>query len=357
MTVFTIAALLLTCSAASTPAANPIFDHVIVISVDGLRPDAIDGPEDGALPGFTRLLHGPHTMQARSDAECTVTLPNHVSMVTSRPVGGPSGHGWTENADPPAARNGGTLCKNHGAYVTSMFDVAHDHGLKTAIVATKNKFALLSQSFDENEGAPDQDGDDDGKDKVDLFCTAGTSRMARDVATGWFAAHPKRSLLFLHFAAPDVAGHGFGWDMTSGSRYRAAVREVDGELTALAAMIDADPALRGHVAIVLTADHGGGVPLRTHSDCKASENFIVPLLIWLGADTAPAELVALNSDRRAVLPASEYVGNDTIPRPIRNAEVGNVAMQLLGLPAIPGSVANAKQDLQLIAPAATKGAP
>ena len=40
----------------------------------------------------------------------TVTLPNHVSMATSRPIAGPNGHGWTENIDPPAARHGGTLC-------------------------------------------------------------------------------------------------------------------------------------------------------------------------------------------------------------------------------------------------------
>jgi len=357
MPVFATAALLLALSNVGMTAKAPVFDHVIVISVDGLRPDVIDGPEDGALPGFSRLKRGPHTLQARTDATMTVTLPNHVSMATSRPIAGPDGHGWTENIDPPAARHGGTLSKKHGSYVNSMFDVAHNQGVTTAIIATKGKFSILVQSFDDAEGAPDLDGNDNGKGKVDLFAITRTSRMARDHSTGWLALHPKRSLLFVHFAAPDGAGHAFGWDTAMGSRYRAAVKEVDTEIAALLAMIDADPALRGRVAIILTADHGGGVPVRTHSEFTAPENFNVPLLIWLGQDTAATELIALNSDRRAVAPSTTYIDNESVPQPIRSAEVGNIAMQLLGLPAIPGSVANAKQDLLFTDPQATKVTP
>ncbi|MEY4810414.1 MAG: hypothetical protein RI986_752, partial [Planctomycetota bacterium] len=112
--------------------------------------------------------------------------------------------------------------------------------------------------------------------------------------------------------------------------------------------------LRGRVAIILTADHGGGVPLKTHTEWTAPENFNVPLLIWLGTDTAATELIALNSDRRAVVPSTTYVGDDSVPQPIRSAEVGNIALQLLGLPAIPGSVANAQQDLLLSEPPSPK---
>ena len=74
MPVFAIAALLLALSNVARTAPAPTFDHVIVISVDGLRPDVIDGPEDGALPGFSRLKRGPHTLQARTDATMTVKI-------------------------------------------------------------------------------------------------------------------------------------------------------------------------------------------------------------------------------------------------------------------------------------------
>ena len=343
-------------AAAAAPRAVPAnattkFDHVILISVDGLRPDAIDGPEDGDLAGFRRMLRGPHTLQARSDADLTVTLPNHMSMITGRPVGGPNGHGWTENEDPPAARHGGTLHKHKGSYVASMFDVAHDEGALTTVVATKTKFTLTIQSYENDEGDPDRSGRDDGRNKIDIFALAHTSKMARELTTSVLGSHPARSLQFVHFAAPDAAGHSKGWDMAPGSLYRAAVAEVDRELAALLTFIDADPLLRGRVAVILTADHGGGVPFISHKVQTAPEDFLVPLLVWLGSDGPSVELAALNADRRAVLPASQYVDNTMSPQPIRNSEAGNIATQLMGLRPIPGSVANGKHDLQLAEPA------
>lgn len=334
------------------PTATP-FRHVVVVSVDGLRPDAIDGPEDGPLPGFGRMRKGPHTLQARSDATLTITLPNHVSMITGRPVNGKTGHGWTLNDDPPAAKDGGTLHVRRGAYVASMFDVAHDRGAATAVIATKSKFSLMAQSYDDDHGAADRDGADDGKDKVDAFACLRTSRMARETAVAWLRSRQGQgqSLTLLHFAAPDHAGHGTGWDMSPASPYRKAVAEVDAELAALLAAIDADPALRGTVAVILTADHGGGVPFISHTVPVAKENFLIPFLVWLGADRAPSELAALNADRRALAPATEYLGDDASPPPIRNADAGNLALQLLGMPAIAGSVANARQDLLLEEPA------
>ena len=347
--------------AAHAPVAVPIpavppptelrpFDHVLVVSVDGLRPDAIDGPEDGPLPAFRRLMRGPHTLQARTDADLTITLPNHVSMVTSRPVGGPLGHGWTDNVDPPAIRHGGTLHKRRGTYVASMFDVAHDRGVATAVIATKSKFALFAQSFDDENGAPDPEGADDGRCKVDLLVTARTSDDALEMALARLRTAKGRSLSLVHFAVPDFVGHALDWDLRPGSPYRQAVAEVDGALLRLLAAIDGDPAIRGRVAIILTADHGGGVPAKTHTTNADPLNYLIPFIVWLGADTEPQELSALNGDRRAVLPAGQWAPRDLAPPPIRSAEAGNLALQLMGLPPIPGSVANATHDLRVLPP-------
>jgi hypothetical protein len=104
------------------------------------------------------------------------------------------------------------------------------------------------------------------------------------------------------------------------------------------------------VAIVLTADHGGGVPRISHVDAEAPINFTIPFLVWLGRDGESLDLYQLNRDTRRQPAPSERFAADG-PPPIRNAELGNVALSILGLPGIPGSTANAAQDLRLQAAA------
>ena len=77
----------------------------------------------------------------------------------------------------------------------------------------------------------------------------------------------------------------------------------------------------------------------------APENFLIPFAVWMGADREPQELVALNADRRALVAASQWVGPEATPQPIRSADAGNLCLQLLGMPAIPGSTFNAAQHL------------
>ncbi len=131
---------------------------VILISMDGLRPDAITehGPEH--VPAFYRLRReGAFTDNARSSVGYTVTLPNHVGMITSRLVSGPDGHGWTWNKDPLLGAN---LHRNKGAYLESVFSVAHDCGRRTALCASKSKFSLFDLSYDEKNGMPDVTGEE-----------------------------------------------------------------------------------------------------------------------------------------------------------------------------------------------------
>lgn len=109
-----------------------VFDHVLVVSVDGLRSDAFGRRYRGLAPRLrtarVRRLHP----NARCDPEFSVTLPNHTAMLTGRPVHGPAGHDWVLNDEAP---KGVTLHSNHGAYVPSIFDVAHDRGVRTALFA------------------------------------------------------------------------------------------------------------------------------------------------------------------------------------------------------------------------------
>jgi hypothetical protein len=316
-------------------ATAPI-EHVLIVSVDGLRADALLPPSIAQFPAFARVLRGPHTLDARTDAEFTITLPNHISMLTGRPVGGEDGHGWKQNDEPPGAKQGGTLHANRGFYVASVFDVAHDRGVATMVATTKTKFWLLEQSYSDAKGAVDLIEPDEGRGKIDrfLFCQK-TDDLAESVCDRLLRARG-RTLDFVHFAAPDAAGHGYDWIMTPGSKYMEAIAEVDRAMAEILNTIEATPHLAGKTAIVLTADHGGGVPRKTHTDPTCPLNFCIPFAVWLGGPREATDLYALNPTRTR--PAREERGTRDAPtQPIRNGDAANTALQLLGLPTVPGS--------------------
>ena len=318
------------------PASAPeAFTHVLLVSVDGLRPDCLEPPLLAGFPNFARMLRGPHTLDARTDPDYTITLPNHLTMLTGRPVLGPGGHGWIGNTDPPSERQGGTLHAQKGSYVPSVFDVAHDHGVSTTLAVTKTKFTLLSQSYSDASGAVDTVGANNGRQKIDrLIYTPDSNNLAAMVADQ-LRREPSASFSFVHFGAPDFAGHAKGWRVDAGSDYLAAVAEVDRALGTLLDAIESSPNLRGRTAIVLTADHGGGVPEKSHTDKTAPINFRVPLLVWLGVDRS-ADLRDLNA--RRAWPARELQLDTAVrPQPIRNGDAANLCLGLLGLPPIVGS--------------------
>ena len=329
------------------------FDHVLIISIDGLRPEALGPPLVGQLPTLTRLLRGPHTLDARTDADFTITLPNHVAMLTGRPVDGPEGHGWKLNTDPPGATQGGTLHANRGFYVASVFDVAHDAGVSTMVAASKTKFWLLEQSYASKAAQPDRSEPDYGQPKIDVFVFAEAMRDVGHSVADRLRRASGPTLDFVHFAAPDIAGHSYDWIISSESKYFAAIRTVDAALAPILEAIDTTPALCGRTAIILTADHGGGVPRKTHTDATCPLNFRIPFLVWLGADAPASDLIALNPDRPRPARESRVARTDPA-QPIRNADAGNLALSLLGLPPIPGSTYGNPRSLRLATPLQTQ---
>ena len=321
------------------------FDHVVVLSIDGLRADAVEDAVRRGRPGFTALLKGPYTLEARTDPDITVTLPNHTGMVTGRLFKGPQGHNWLPNDLPPTIVEGGTLHAAHGSYVPSMWDVAHDHGLMTSMLASKDKFMLFDNSYREEQGRPDATGADDGTRKIDLVGFALRSEGVARKTMSFLdeaATQGRGSLSFIHFADTDVTGHGRTWDMTPGSEYLACVDRMDALVDRLVRHIEANPSLRGSTAIVMTADHGGGAPAWSHTVAESPLNFRIPFVVWTG-DGRGGDLYAL-SPMRARPAASERM-TATGGSPIRNADAGNCALWLLGLPPIPTSTVGAEQDL------------
>lgn len=342
-------------SAASTAAqasAETTIDHVILISVDGLRPEAMLPPLVDQHPAMKQLTQGAWTAQARCDPDISITLPNHVGMITGRLVAGEHGHGWVNNVDPPSRTMGGTLHLKNGQYISSVFDVAHDAGLQTALISGKWKFVLFEQSYGEDAGGPDTVAPNYGKDKIDCFvCSPKPVEQVQQLAAFIQGASDrnKKTFTFLHLAPTDFAGHASGWDLSDGSPYRQALLDIDHALGFILSKINDSPTLKGRVAIVLTADHAGGVPFMNHLEPDAPVNFTIPFVVWSGVNQTPVDLYSINTTSRHCPAVNERFSANQLP-PIRNAEAGNTCLMLLGLPAIPGSTANALQDLLVAAP-------
>jgi len=333
--------LLAICS--TVPGAQPI-THVIHISVDGLRPDAITALGPSNLPNFYRLrTEGAFTDNARSDYDYTVTLPNHCSQLTGRGVLGPTGHNWTNNTEPLP---GETLASNKGSYVAGVFDVVHDHGLSTGEYASKPKFSLFATSWNETNGEPDVIGPDNGRNKIDVYLNVEDTAELVNALVDDLSRQPL-NYTFLHLADPDPIGHTYGWDITPGSEYSDAIKVIDERLGEIFDLIDSDSRFAGHTAILLTADHGGSGT--DHADPALREDYTVPFYVWGPGVMAGAELYRLNPTDRLDPGTNRPTYWDPV-QPIRNGEAANVALKLLGLGPVPGSTIGVAQDLALMIP-------
>ena len=336
-------------TAGTLRAAPAPADYVIQISVDGLsallfQPQLVATPE--RYPNFDRLRReGSSTFNARCDYFESVTLPNHVSMITGRPVLQPAGqaptvhHGCTFNYSVP-----GWTIHNQGnpnlSYIASVFDVVHDHGLTTALYAGKSKLAILGTSYDAVNGAVDEVGDDNGRNKVDIMLVTEADSVALldDMVERLSNAPPHYT--FLHLGEPDAAGHAYGWGSDAWFQSLAA---VDCHIGRLLNAITASATLSNHTVIILTADHGGS-PDWGHGLPYEPLDYTIPFFVWGPGWTAGADLYDLLSSNRGD-PGVSYVDYNAIPQPLHNGDAPNLALSVLGLPAIPGSFMLPKVEL------------
>jgi len=318
---------------ASSP--DDAVDRVLVISVDGLNPKAITRYASGLTPNFHRLFdEGAGSFNARTLYEETETLPNHTGMFTGRRAALPRGTGVRFNSD-----NGSTLHATAGHYVAGVFDVVHDRGGSTAMYVAKSKFAFLDRSWDAQHGRPDTTGVDNGRDKVDLFRLRDgrEDRLVAELDAELLSA--PRTLTFLHLAAPDRAGHAYGG---MGPEYLRAVRTTDALLGKVLHTIDSSPALKKHLLVILTADHG--TRSLSHDDPRKLANYRIPFVAWGPGVTRGANLYALNPEFQR--PGIRRPGYN-VTQPIRNGDVANLVTDVLDLPRVPGSEFDVPRTLDL----------
>jgi arylsulfatase A-like enzyme len=206
---------------ALAPAPAPIViptitnGKVAVISIDGLRPDAIQ--QSGASNILALAARGAYSWNAHTVFPSN-TLPSHVSMLTGY---APDQHGMMWDDYEPM--RGQIL-------VPTVLALARSKGLRTGMVAGKEKF----QHF-RDTGA------------CDMFALA--PALDDEVATrASFAASSRPDFLFVHLPQVDLVGHVTRW---MSPEYLDAVRRADAAVGRIVAALSPD------TTIIVTADHGG----------------------------------------------------------------------------------------------------
>jgi predicted AlkP superfamily pyrophosphatase or phosphodiesterase len=256
---------LLLLASAGTWAAEPI-RHVVLVTVDGLRPDAIAA---APAPHLAQALRaGASTLAARS-VDPPETLPAHVSIATGLP---PARHGVTTNKE---------LGRPVG--LATVFSQVRAGGGRTALYYGKAKLMDLD--------APDRIDYRVGPDRGEAEWRRGASehlvrQFAQDFADQGFA------FTWVHLREPDLAGHQGGW---MGADYLAAVREADAAFGALVRAV-AEGSRAAQTALLVTADHGGE---RQAHWGRADADFVVPWACVVpgvrGGGQLPASLTVLDT--------------------------------------------------------------
>jgi len=308
--------------------------RVLAISVDGLNPRAITRLGPSRAPAFHRLMReGAWTFNARTAWGQTRTLPNHTGMLTGRRIDRQrGGHGVHFNRD-----RGRTVQRAAGHYVSSVYDVVHDRGGSTALYSGKTKFRFFERTWN-THGGPDRVGRNDGRAKIDdVNLIPNNNRLVQKLNADLVTS--PRTFTFLHLSLPDSAGHRHGF---MGPSYLKAVQETDRLLGTVLGTVDAQPALRDHLVVLLNADHGGDGS--GHKDPTKLQNFRIPFMAWGAGVPAGRDLYTLNPTFRD--PGSRRSGYRGL-QPIRNGDLGNLVTAVLRLPAIPGSEFNNPQTLTI----------
>lgn len=262
--------------APTAPAAErAVTDHVIVISIDGLRADAID--RAGATTLQRLMREGAYSLEARTILP-SITLPSHTSMLTGAT---PEMHGVLWNDD---------RLEEMGVVETpTIFGVARQAGYTTAAFFSKPKFKHLMA-----EGTLDYGQAPEGNGRWYAGYTAKSVEL--------YLQQREPNLLFVHFGEPDYAGHTIGWDSFV---YRWAVRRADGAVERVLRQAERTFG-EGEYTVIVTADHGGHG--RTHGT-DAHDDVTIPWIAWGKGVHAATEL----------------------PKGIRTYDTAATALALLGL--------------------------
>ena len=223
---------------AAVPLASPtpFPRQVVIVSIDGLRPDAVLKSATGNIQALA--ARGAYTWEARTIMPSN-TLPSHVSMLTAYP---PEVHRilWDEYL--PAR---GRLT------VPTLFTAVRGAGMRSVMVVGKNKFDTFKDTGAVDVYLVASGGDDDV-----------AARAAAEAQSGF-------NLMFVHLPEVDLSGHAKSWMSPT---YLDRVVHADQAVGRLLA------ALPWWATVILTADHGGGSRANNHGS-EAACDMTIPWIV------------------------------------------------------------------------------
>lgn len=232
----------------------PTISRVLIVTFDGLRPDAIAAAE---MTNVMSLMQtGAYTLKAQTIMP-SLTLPAHSSMVLGTC---PAKHivRWNEYVP-----------ENGYALGTDIFDLAHTFGLRTVLVSGKEKLRHLTEP-----GSTDFFGFVDINDKIKDI-TSLESMAYSQVREGF-------GLMLMHFPDGDLAGHEYGWM----SRQQLRAYKNDDDSFGLLLEVMKSSNMYDGTLIIITSDHGGHDT--THGS-NLPEDMTIPWILN-GPRVAPGEL-------------------------------------------------------------------
>lgn len=216
----------------------PAIEHVVIISVDGLRPDLVLRAKTPVMHDL--MAHGCYSFWARTTAE-SVTLPSHTSMLTGVV---PIKHGIQWNSDLPL---------EHPVYPAfpTLFELARRAGYTTCMVAGKSKFINLAKpgTLDWVYVPAQAKSEDDDVCKIAV-------QMIQD---------HRPEVLFIHFPSVDNVGHAKGW---ATPEQIAAIENADKCIGQVLAALD-EQKLRESTFMLVTSDHGGAGKTHGPDDARS----------------------------------------------------------------------------------------
>ena len=255
--------LVVTSTATSAPIPTPIptptptsiptplskIERVLIISIDGMRPDAI---AKAPMPNLLKLMDaGAYAPTSAETIAYPATLPSHAAML--------SGLCMQEN---------GIYLNRYFKYMgyskgVDIFDLAHGAGMRTVMIVGKDKLRQLAEP-----------------ETTDVFEVRYDEKSIGDVAVEEISKD--FGLMFIHFPNADKIGHKWGW-MNYG--YLQILTQADEALGDILTALD-ENGLRETTLIIVTADHGG------HGEDHIGttiEDFRIPWIIN-GLGIVPGEL-------------------------------------------------------------------